>query len=290
MSQKQEKNQYFKLHIQPSDTKKPKVQKVHHIHHKPKEKNKLKSIFKNASRQIVASLVILIIGFFLLNGSAYYKIFKSKIKHLIGADEQSPLHELVENNSFESDNTKLETSSDPEIQKKQIPELNLDIAPSDNRIIIPRIDQNIPIVRVSSEHLINRDWDALEDEMQDALKGGVVHYPGTSLPGETGNVVITGHSSYFPWDSGRFKDVFALLEDVVEGDKIVIYYEQDKYIYIIDKKEIVMPNDIEILKQTPQDKLTLITCWPVGTNLKRLIVQATPIEINGEKIDNKIVR
>lgn len=253
-------------------------------------KRSLKEILKDTGRQIIASLVILVIGFFLLNASAYIQIAKSKWATLTGTETESPLTELVKDNVAQSGDKDLKTSSDPDIQKKQIPDLTLEIAPSDNRIIIPRIDQNIPIVRISSESLIRRDWDALEDEMQEALKDGIVHYPGTSLPGETGNVVITGHSSYFPWDPGRFKDVFALLEDVVEGDKIVIYYDQDKYIYEVTGIEIVLPEDIEILKQTPKDKLTLITCWPVGTNLKRLVVSAKPIEVNGEKIENKILR
>lgn len=254
------------------------------------EKKTAKKILKDAGRQITATFVILVIGFFLLNSSAYIQIAKSKWAKWTGTETYSPLTDLVENNTLSATSEKLETSSNPETQKKQIPELALEIAPSDNRIIIPRIDQNIPIVRVSSESLIMRDWKALEKEMQEALKGGVVHYPGTSLPGESGNIVVTGHSSYFPWDPGRFKDVFALLEDVVEGDKVVVYHEQDKYIYEVKEIKIVLPEDINVLKQTPDNKLTLITCWPVGTNLKRLIVSAEPIEVNGQKIENKIVR
>ena len=174
-----------------------------------------------------------------------------------------------------------------------IPELDLTLTPSDNRIIIPRIDQNIPIIRVSSESLIARDWATLEKDMQEALQDGVVHYPGTSIPGQTGNTVITGHSSYFPWDSGRFKDVFALLHDLVVGDRIVVYYNQDKYTYEVNDMEIVLPEDIEVLKQTPEEKLTLITCSPVGTNLKRLIISAEPIAINDVSLEgeeNKIKR
>ena len=139
-------------------------------------------------------------------------------------------------------------------------------------------------MRISSENLIRRDWQALEDEMQDALRSGVVHYPGTSVPGEPGNVAVTGHSSYFPWDPGRFKDVFALLHDVVEGDKILVYWDQKKYIYQVSEIDIVLPEDIEVLKQTPNDKLTLITCTPVGTNLKRLIIYAEPVEVIEEKV------
>jgi LPXTG-site transpeptidase (sortase) family protein len=288
-------DKYFKIHVHS-----PKGEQVHHKKEEPKhEKQKVSEpkgkrsvveVIGDGGRQIVASVVILVIGFFLLNASAYYQIAKSKFEKLTGTETESPLLELIEETPEDQSTENLQSSSDPNVQKKQIPELDMDIAPNDNRVIVPRIDQNIPIVRISSDSLIRRDWQALENEMQDALKDGVVHYPGTSLPGETGNIVITGHSSYFPWDAGRFKDVFALLEDVVEGDKVVVYHEQDKYIYEVYDIKIVLPEDIEVLKQTPEDKLTLITCWPVGTNLKRLIVTAKPVEVNGVDIESKIIR
>lgn len=290
-------DKYFKIHIHSkeegqiklarSEAEDPKKEKPKH---KPKEKRSIKKVLRDAGKQILASAVILVIGFFLLNFSAYYQIAKSKIEKITGTETPSPLVELIEETPIGTSTENLQSSSDPNVQKKQVPDLDMEIAPSDNRIIIPRIDQNIPIVRVSSDSLIRRDWQALENEMQDALKGGVVHYPGTSLPGETGNTVITGHSSYFPWDPGRFKDVFALLEGVVEGDKVVVYHEQDKYIYEVYDIKIVLPEDIEVLKQTPEEKLTLITCWPVGTNLKRLIVSAKPTEINGIEVESKLVR
>ncbi len=288
-------DKFFKIHVHS-----PKGEEVHHKKEepkhetpnipKPKEKRSAVEVLRDGGRQIVASFVILVIGFLLLNSSAYYQIAKSKFAKFTGTETESPLVELVEEAPAKTSTENLQSSSDPSVQKKQIPDLDLDIAPSDNRIVVPRIDQNIPIVRISSDSLIRRDWKALENEMQDALKDGVVHYPGTSLPGETGNIVITGHSSYFPWDAGRFKDVFALLVDVVEGDKVVVYHEQDKYIYEVYDIKIVLPEDIEVLKQTPEDKLTLITCWPVGTNLKRLIVTAKPIEVNGVDIESKIIR
>ncbi len=251
---------------------------------KEKGPRNIKEILKDAFRQIVASAVIFIVAIILMNWQAYSKIAVSKYNKIMGIEKESVLEEIVdtgEETGTQRVTENLETSTDPEIQKKLIPELELEVAPTDNRLIVPRIDQNIPIVRVSSQHLIDRNWNALELEMQDALKDGVVHYPGTSLPGQSGNVVITGHSSYFPWDPGRYKDVFALLHDVVEGDKIVVYYEQDKYVYEVNEIEIVLPEDIDVLKQTPSDKLTLITCTPVGTNLKRLIVSAVPIMKNG---------
>jgi sortase A len=135
----------------------------------------------------------------------------------------------------------------------------------------------VPIVQVSSENLIRRDWNGLEADIQGALHDGVVHYPGTAQAGDLGNVVLTGHSSYFPWDPGRFKDVFALLHEIIIGDTIVVYHDQQKYNYIVYKTEVVTPGKVEILTQEGEDRLTLITCTPVGTNLKRLIVFAKPL-------------
>lgn len=263
-------------------------QKNHAPKNADNHKRSLKEIIQDAGRQIFASFLILIIGFLLLNFSAYSKIVINKWNQFW--DLKSPLNQLVEENPIVYSKEILQATTDPEIQKKQIPALNLQVSPSDNRIVIPRINQNIPIVKVSSENLIKRDWAALELDLQEALRSGVVHYPGTSLPGQTGNTVITGHSSYFPWDPGRFKDVFASLHDVVVGDKLVVYYEQDKYVYEITDKKIVLPENIDVLKQTPEDKITLITCSPVGTNLKRLIVTAKPISKNGVEIVEKLVR
>jgi len=131
-------------------------------------------------------------------------------------------------------------------------------------------------VKVSTENLIRRDWGALEADIQEALKGGVVHYPGTAQAGDSGNVVLTGHSSYFPWDPGRFKDVFALLHEIVIGDDIIVYHDQQKVKYTVYETKVVTPDQVQVLTQEGEERLTLITCTPVGTNLKRLIVLAKP--------------
>ena len=285
------KGHHFKIHM---DAFVPATHHsaVHlHLHAKPEEdapyleKRDLKTVLKDAGRQLLASFIILVIGFLVLNWSAYYQIAHSQWNTWFGSKTASPLTQLIENKAIIYNSQNLQTSGDPTIQKKQIPPLEMEVTPSDDRLVIPRINQNIPIVKIGSESLIKRDWDALENEMQKALKDGVVHYPGTSLPGQTGNVVVTGHSSYFPWDPGKFKDVFALLHDVVKGDRIVVYYNQDKYLYEVNDIKIVMPDNIEVLKQTPNDRITLITCTPVGTNLKRLIVTAKLIAKNDRTIE-----
>ncbi|MBL4694536.1 class D sortase [Candidatus Gracilibacteria bacterium] len=262
---------HFSLHIE----KKHPIPKKTQQHKTPEPKRNFKTIISDASHQIIASVVIFAIGFLAMNFSAFYSIGKFKVQSWLQGDEPTILEEFVQEQV--PTKTVLQVSKDLNSQKVNIPELSLSVGPSDNRIIIPRINQNLPVVRVSSQNLVKRDWKALETDIQSALKNGVVHYPGTSLPGQNGNVVITGHSSYFPWDPGRFKDVFALLHQVVEGDEIVLYQDQEKFSYVVQEIKVVLPEDIEVLKQTPDDRLTLITCTPVGTNLKRLIVIAKPV-------------
>lgn len=105
-----------------------------------------------------------------------------------------------------------------------------------------------------------------------------MHYPGTAYPNQIGNVVITGHSSYFPWDPGRFKDVFALLHGLKLSDEITVYYEQEKFVYQVSEIKVVTPDKVDVLGPTDDSQLTLITCTPIGTNEKRLIVIGKLIE------------
>jgi sortase A len=104
------------------------------------------------------------------------------------------------------------------------------------------------------------------------LTKGVAHMNGTALPGEKGNVFIYGHSSSeikSPYDK-----IFAKLNDLTDGDKIEIKYKGKKVSYTVSGKKIVEKDDMSVLEQTDERILTLMTCWPLGTSDKRLIVIA----------------
>jgi len=75
--------------------------------------------------------------------------------------------------------------------------VDFDIAPYDNRIIIPKIGKNIPLVDVGANS--GFDFDHMENIFMKELEKGVVRYPGTARPGENGNAFIFGHSSNYPW-------------------------------------------------------------------------------------------
>ncbi len=153
------------------------------------------------------------------------------------------------------------------------------VGPPMPTLIIPKLGLNVPIVLPPTDALIAEDWKKLEEDIQTALHNGVVHYPGTARPGQAGNFFITGHSSYFPWDPGRFKSVFARLADLQKGDEYWVFYGGDKYRYVINDIREVRPSDVTVLDQPMNKRLgTLMTCTPVGTTLRRLILEAQEVD------------
>ena len=140
------------------------------------------------------------------------------------------------------------------------------------KLIIPKINVDVPI-----------DFNALPDQASQlkAMETGVAWFgiPGAnSKPGQVGNTVIAGHSSNDIVDTGAYKFIFARLEQMAVGDTIYVNYQGKRYAYTVTKTEVVKPNEVNKLVY-PTDKpiLTLITCTPLGTALKRLLVTAEQI-------------
>lgn len=150
--------------------------------------------------------------------------------------------------------------------------VTFDITPYENRIIIPKIGKNIPLVDVHISQDV--DFDHMENIFMQELENGIVRYPGTALPWEQGNSFIFGHSSNYPWMKGNYNDVFALLDELVAGDEIIVYYDQKKFTYKVTDKKVVRPGDVKALSERDPNKkeLTLMTCWPIGTTYNRLLV------------------
>lgn len=109
------------------------------------------------------------------------------------------------------------------------------------------------------------------------LKKSLIQYPQTALPGQLGNAVVFGHSvlpQFF--NSSNYLTIFSTLYKLKQGDEIIINYDSVEYKYIIDEMFEVKPTDLSVLEQRfDQKNLTLITCSPPGTYLRRLIIKAS---------------
>jgi sortase A len=107
------------------------------------------------------------------------------------------------------------------------------------------------------------------------LKKNAIHYPGTSLPGEYGNVVIFGHSALPQFYSpGNSLTIFNPLLKVKVGDLILVNYDNFEFIYRVTKTTEVEADQIEVLAQNYSAReITLITCVPLGTYWHRLVIR-----------------
>jgi len=124
-------------------------------------------------------------------------------------------------------------------------------------------------------------WSQSEDhlQIQKELLQGVVHYPGTAFPGFRGNSYITGHSSFYPWVRNDFTDIFKELDKLKVGHEVIFHIalangKTIDWVYSVISSEVVMPDDEKLFRDFEGYELTLVTCWPIGTDQKRLMVKA----------------
>ena len=105
------------------------------------------------------------------------------------------------------------------------------------------------------------------------LTKGLVHLPGSALPGEKGNVFISGHSAASPLFSFKTA-LFAKLTDLKKGDKIELEAQGTKFKYEVVEMTAVDPKDLSVTAAVePQGRyISLMTCVPPGLNFKRLVV------------------
>jgi LPXTG-site transpeptidase (sortase) family protein len=111
-----------------------------------------------------------------------------------------------------------------------------------------------------------------------ALNEGVAQAQGTGLPGEQRTQYYFAHSSGLPFWGTRAV-VFALLNKLENGDEIIVYRDNQKFVYLVSDKMVVNPDKVEWLRsENTEERVVLQTCWPIGTNWKRLLVIAEPIK------------
>jgi sortase A len=105
-----------------------------------------------------------------------------------------------------------------------------------------------------------------------ALTKGVLLMTGTGEIGKTGNAVIYGHSSAN--EVSPYQKIFATINNLKNGDIIKVHKDDTSYTYAVTNKKVVEATDLSILDQTKDKTLTLMTCWPIGTDKQRLIIVA----------------
>lgn len=131
--------------------------------------------------------------------------------------------------------------------------------PKDNRLVIPSIQIDEPILEGTSIDLIS--------------DGGTWRRPTTAKPFENNNTVIVGHRWF-----GNDVSTFYHLDKVKIGDTLAVYWEGEEIIYEVTETKIVEASAVEIEGPTDEKQLTIYTCDPIWTAKNRLVLIAKPLK------------
>jgi sortase A len=140
-------------------------------------------------------------------------------------------------------------------------------------VIIPKIGANKKIVP-------NVDTND-KDVYLDVLTRSIAHAKGTAFPGVDGTTYLFAHSTDNFWSAGRFNAVFYLLNKMEVGDEITLFFSGKRYDYKVSETKIVESSDTHYVASNlgQGERVILQTCWPPGTAWRRLLVFATPVEV-----------
>ncbi len=144
-------------------------------------------------------------------------------------------------------------------------EANIDIS-KPGLLEIPSLKVSAPIV-----------WSSDPKNFDTDLQNGVIHYPGTAMPGQIGTVYVSGHSSNVPWAKGSYNRVFSKLGSLADNASFTLtVYTKDgksiKYHYVVKRRAEYQATDQEQFKNAGVPTVALSTCWPVNTTQRRLVV------------------
>ncbi len=135
-------------------------------------------------------------------------------------------------------------------------------------IVVPKIRANSKIIPNVNPYNAN--------EYQIALTRGVAHAKNTGFPGQNKNIFLFSHSSVNFYEATAYNSIFYLLNKMEKDDEIYLFYKGEKFRYSVVDKKIIDAGDISYLENSgTKERLILMTCWPPGTTLKRLLVIAS---------------
>jgi sortase A len=117
---------------------------------------------------------------------------------------------------------------------------------------IPKISLNAPVV-------MGDNWEQ--------LKKGIGQHLNTASPGQNGNMVVSAHNDIFG-------ELFRDLDKLEPGDEVIVITQDRSYTYIVTGTQIVNPTDVQVMDQTENAALTMISCYPYRKDNKRIVVTA----------------
>lgn len=116
-------------------------------------------------------------------------------------------------------------------------------------------------------------WTVVEGVDVPDLRRGPGHMPGTALPGQLGNVVLSGHRTTYGAPFNRWDELDA-------GDQVVLETQDGWFTYTLTGSQVVAPTAVDVTLPVPgrpeadptERLLTMTTCEPEYSAAERMIV------------------
>ena len=99
------------------------------------------------------------------------------------------------------------------------------------------------------------------------LQKGPGHYPDTAFPGQGKTIGIAGHRT-------TYLAPFRHIDEIADGDEIVLEMPYGTFTYEVEKHEIVDPCQVEIVDDVGYERLVLTACHPLYSAAQRWAVFA----------------
>lgn len=162
-------------------------------------------------------------------------------------------------------------------QKLDSYNISFNTLPPAQRIIIPSIWIDTPIVWTQV-----KDYDAFINwDFSSEMEQWIVKYPTSPNPGEWWNTFIFWHSSQEYRKHNKYGTVFRNLPSLSAWDEIQVVWQGKLYTYKIMASEVVSTKKVNDTYQQfsnlKKESITLMTCYPIGTTQKRLMVYAEKV-------------
>jgi sortase A len=131
----------------------------------------------------------------------------------------------------------------------------------------PELHAAFALIRIPKIDRLKDGWNVIEGVSVADLRNGAGHIPGTALPGQPGNSVISGHRT--TWGMP-----FHELNTLDPGDRIEVDTALGTHVYEVREIHIVKPTDLWVTEPRDGAWLTLTTCHPKYSARERYVVVA----------------
>ena len=245
---------------------------------------------------IIIFLSILCVFYFFTNAQLVFYTFKDAFTSVNAAELHQISETLMHNaaDNTKEDNLKQIEQRFAEIQNEHATgnilslgmdelvqgksqDLNYNILPPTNRLIIPDLNINVPLIDTES----NGRVDFSQENFDDELTKGVVKYPTTPTPGNKGNTLIFGHTSIEWWKKNEYGVVFRNIPKLKVGQRFQVVRNGQLTTYEMVERKVVLPKNVEDyyhqFSEQNESYLTLMGCYPIGTADKRMMIVAKKI-------------